>query len=321
MRTALPVVLLCLSAAPVNAALLFYDGFAYNPGEKLAPRNDSTGTPNPGQLNVDYGVHWRYAGGGATTNEAPGIASGSLSYPGLSPSTGNSVAHDMTQLGSARIQVTPAAVTSGTVFWSGLLRVNDIGTLTTGANGMLLGGFNNLVGPGTLPGTVFAVLRIRKDTTLNQYYVGTGMNAGTVTGNIQFDSVPRFAGDTVFVVASYEFVPGSNNDIARMWVNPDPSTFRTASPPPPTLISQPGGTAAEAPQIFSFNLRNVNTVGNPNVQFDELRVGDDWASVTIPEPATLTLFAISLAGLMAALRRQNCRRVTVHTLGGDIGEN
>jgi hypothetical protein len=304
MKTALAVVLLCLCAAPASAALLFYDGFDYTVGQKLAPRNDTTGTPNPGQFNVEYGVNWRYAGGGAASNEAPGITSGSLTYPGLAPSTGNSVAHDMTQLGSARIQVTPAAVSTGTIYWSGLLRVNDIGTLTTGANGMLLGGFNNLVGPGTLPGTVFAVLRIRKDTSLNQYYVGTGMNAGTVTGNIQFDTTPRFAGDTVFVVASYEFVPGSNNDIARMWVNPDPSTFRTASPPPPTLISQPGGTAADAAQIFSYNLRNVNTVGNPNVQFDELRVGDDWASVTIPEPATLALFGLLLVGLMGLLRRR-----------------
>ena len=49
---------------------VFYDGFDYTTGVKLAPRNDTIGTPNPGQLNVDYGFNWRYAGAGAAANEA-----------------------------------------------------------------------------------------------------------------------------------------------------------------------------------------------------------------------------------------------------------
>ena len=303
MRTSLGIALLCLVCTPANAALLFYDGFDYTAGEKLVPRNDTVGTPNPGQLNVDYSVNWRYAGAGGAANEAPGIGSGTLSYPGLQASTGNSAAHDQTMIGSARVQVAPAAISSGTVYWSGLLRVNDIGTLTSGVNGMLLGGFNNSIGPGTLPTVVGAVLRIRKDVALSQYYIGTGMNSGTGTGtggstNVQYDNVNgHLAGETVLVVGSYEFVPGATNDIARMWINPDVSTFEAASPPAPTLTSAPGAAIADTfASLISFNLRNVNTVGNPSVQFDELRVGDDWASVTpVPEPASLGLLLIAAA--------------------------
>jgi hypothetical protein len=287
---------------PAGAALLFYDGFDYTAGEKLAPRTDTIGTPNPGQLNVDYGVNWRYAGAGGAANEAPGVGSGTLSYPGLQASTGNSVAHDQTMTGSTRVQVAPAAINSGTVYWSALLRVNEIGTLTSGVNGMMLGGFNNTTGAGTLPTVVGAVLRIRKDANLNQYYIGTGMNSGTGTGvngtNVQYDNVNgHLAGETVFVVGSYEFVPGATNDIARMWINPDASTFEAASPPAPTLTSSPGAAIADSfASLISFNLRNVNTVGNPNVQFDELRVGDDWASVTpVPEPASWGLLLIASA--------------------------
>jgi hypothetical protein len=308
MRKLLTALLLFFGAADVHAALLFYDGFNYTAGEKLAPRNDTTGSPNPGQLNVAYSVNWRYTGAGGAVNEAPGVASGTLSYPGLQASTGNSAAHDMTMIGSGRIQVAPAAITSGTVYWSGLLRVNDVNTLTAGPNGMLLGGLNNAVGPGTLPTVVGAVLRIRNnpdDVSGNSYYIGTGMNSGTGAGNVQFDNVnARAEGDTVFVVGSYEIIAGANNDVARMWINPSALDFGAAVAPTPSLVSAPGGSVADSSaQIFSFNLRNVNTVGAPNVQFDELRVGDDWASVTpaIPEPASLSLAFVAAA---VTLRRR-----------------
>ena len=150
------------------AATLFYDGFSYTAGELLAPVNDTMATPNPGQTNGASGWSWRYAGAGnPSTQKAPGIASGGLSYPGLQPSTGNSVLFDTTQIGSARIQAMPAAISSGTVYWSGLLQVGAVANLNA-VNGMLLGGFVTSGDAGTLPGTVGAVLRIRQssaDTT------------------------------------------------------------------------------------------------------------------------------------------------------------
>jgi hypothetical protein len=265
-----------------------------------------------GQHNVTYNVDWYYAGTGAANTAPPGIAAGSLSYGNLPASAGNSVAFDTTQLGTARVQVTPAAISTGTVYWSGLLRVNSISTLTTGANGMLLGGFNNTAGyQATTPTAVGAVLRIRQDSVdPNVYRIGTGMNAGTGTGNspnVQFDNAtPHTAGETVFIVGSYEFVSGANNDIARMWINPDAGTFGAPSEPAATLTSAPGGGIADAfASLLTFNLRDVNTVGNPTLQLDEFRVGTAWADVTpVPEPSTAALIALGVIGLCAVSRRR-----------------
>ncbi len=307
----LSMALITLIAASAGADLLFYDGFDYTSGERLAPLNDTTATPNPGQYNVAYNENWRYAGAGGAPNNAPGIASTGLTSPdsSLLPAVGNSVLFDPTQLGSARIRISPTALNSGTVYWSGLLQLTSIGTLTTGVNGMLLGGFNNSVGPGTLPTTVGAVLRIRQDSTdPTAYHIGTGMNSGTATGtspNVQFDNAtPYHVNDTVFVVAAYEFVAGANNDVARMWINPNVSTFGDALPPSATLTSSPGGTVADSfASLVSFNLRNVNTVGAPTVQFDELRVGTTWADVTmVPEPTAAVLLGFGML-LIAGWRR------------------
>jgi hypothetical protein len=52
-------------------------------------------------------------------------------------------------------------------------------------------------------------------------------------------SGPLTVGATIFIVGSYEAVVGTQNDIARLWINPNPSTFAdgTFSPitTPPTL--------------------------------------------------------------------------------------
>jgi len=289
-----------------RAELTFYDSFDYTAGELLAPVGATAG-----QHNVGYNVDWYDAGlTSPTANQPPGIANTGLSYPGLA-SSGNSVLFNANQNGTARIQIAPTAITSGRVYWSGLVRVDSISTLTTGANGMLLGGFNNTAGyQSTSPGLIGAILRIRQDSVdANAYHIGTGMNAGTGTGNVQFDNATSYAaGETVFVVGSYELVDGSNNDSARMWINPSLADFGADTEPTPTLTSAPGGAVADAfTSVISFDLRNINTVGTPTVLFDELRVGGSWADVTpVPEPGTGILGGFA-AVLLLSLQRYRRR--------------
>ncbi|HJQ80670.1 MAG TPA: hypothetical protein VJ828_11975 [Lacipirellulaceae bacterium] len=120
----------------------------------------------------------------------------------------------------------------------------------------------------------------------------------------KFEAVPLAEGETVFFVGSYTYLPdAADNDIARLWINPDPTTFgRTEAdlemamdwnvqamsdtvetyqppgdPPPPPLTYQ----ANDMTNVVTFFLRNIG--GAPtDSRFDELRIGYTWASVTDP---------------------------------------
>jgi hypothetical protein len=89
-----------------------------------------------------------------------------------------------------------------------------------------------------------------------------------------------------------------------MWVNPSSATFGAASPPSETLLATTAASATELSAIASFALRDVNTVGNPSVLFDELRLGTDWASVTpvVPEASSFVAFGLSGIFAVAAIR-------------------
>ncbi len=270
------------AARCLPAQLLLYDGFNYTPGELLAPTTDVPGSPNPGQLNVDYGLNWRYAGAGGTNTNPPSITSGNLSYTGLPASTGNSVAYDTSQIGSSRIAIpggpyTGTADASATIYWSGLLDVTSVGSLTTGASGMLLAHLNNSTGNGSLPTVVGGELKIKSDGAGN-YLIGTGVNNNSAA--LVFSSTAYQPNQTNFVVVSYTSVLGASNDVVKMWINPSAASFGAESPPTETLFADTSVSSTELSSIYSLDLRDVNTVGSPTALFDELRIGTTWASVT-----------------------------------------
>src|SRR6202012_4693735 len=79
----------------------------------------------------------------------------------------------------------------------------------------------------------------------------TGFN--TAWGNAVFS-----VSNNILVVGSYTFVSGAaNNDVAQLWINPDPSTFgNNGSAPAPDLTSS-GGT--DIARVASFVLLNHAT--------------------------------------------------------------
>jgi len=305
------ILLMCCWASPALAQspspLLLYDGFNYTAGELLAPLTDTAAMPMPGQHNVEYNVDWRYTGPGGATNEPPEITSGSLSGSGLPASTGNSVLFDFSNLGAARIQIPDGPVSGPRYYWSGLFRVNTLGNLKSGlsessaTDGVYVAGFNNTVGAQpSLPSIVGALLLVRPDFEVtplepkpDTYQIGTSV-AANVSDRVWASSLPQAVGSTVFLVASYESVAGTKNDIVKMWINPNSSTFGVAEDmlPAETLLSPipPNPVAGtDLSTVATFVLRNnPNIYENTNWQFDELRVGTTWASVTsaiTPPPA------------------------------------
>jgi hypothetical protein len=287
MKTLIGSVFVCLGISSAYAGLPLYEPFNYPVGADLAGQS-----PN----GIDA---WAATGtGGAGGTDIIGIASGSLTAPGLPASLGNSIAYG--GLGLTDRIALGTSISTGTVYYSFLFSVTDLGTLN--ATGGFLAGFNTATGTQTnQPGTVGARLLTRLSGS--GYNIGIEKNSGTAA-NFIFDNTVRNVGDTVFVVGSYTFNTGSSTDDGcALWINPDPSTFGLASAPAPTLTGMVVGNDL-SPTIVSFLFRQGNASAVPgNVVADELRVDTTWAGVTVPEPSAIALLAIAGGGWLLRRRR------------------
>jgi hypothetical protein len=284
--------------AGASAELILYEPFDYPSGQRvLGQTNPSTGNP------------WRLAAAvGTTDTTAINTAAGNLTAPpGLSDALGNSATiTGVGNLSGATNRLgfptgTGANTNSGeTVYYSLLLRIDDVSNSNTGVGGFFIG-LNNLGDTASTPnpGSVAARLQVRQDPgDTSKYNLGiVRQRAPDAANPITSWSGPMTPGETLFLVASSEMVPGNQNDIARLWINPDPSTFRDVTPPPATLIDNTTGIGTDI-GAFSILLRQSPA---PFLTLDELRVGDTWADVTIPEPTTVVLVAL---GMLAWLPRR-----------------
>ena len=250
-------------------------GTSYSPGANLI-----------GQTNAN-GRFWLQAG---PSDPQPTIQAGSLAAPGLPGPTGNSVKFGGNGM-SARL-VLGTNVTSGTWYYSFLFRLTDISTLNS--SGVFWAGFNNsAVTQTTTPTSVGTRLLTR--SAVGGFNVGLDKSSGSPAAFV-FSPTVFTTNDTIFVVGSYTFVPGTtNDDICQLWINPAPSTFGLAIPPPATLISIATNDIPSA-VIASFVLFNRNANEPAGILADEIRVGPSWASVTPPaEAPTVPSLTISRA--------------------------
>ena len=152
-------------ASSVSAAPL-YEPFSYDPAV----------TNLIGQTSPD-GITWAQAAPDAGLVNQPTISAGSLSYPGLSPSTGNSIKFGGTGA-SARYSF-KTAVNSGTIYYSFLLKVTDIANMS--ATGVFWAGFNNSVGSQlTTPSVVQAriVTKSATENGTNGFQIGLDKSSG-----------------------------------------------------------------------------------------------------------------------------------------------
>jgi hypothetical protein len=285
---------LAFSAGQASAAYLALDEFDYTP----------VGSPLSG-----------HDGWGIVTNAAgspdPTIAAGNLSHPDRLPNAGNSVQLSGTgPSGSSKLPLS-STQTTGTVYYSMLVQVSDIANLTNTTTGSFFAGFsiNNSFSPDVSSiATAAANLLIHRDMDNASAY-NLGIAVTTNNNDRIFDATEFLQGDTVFVVVGYQMNPGADDDVASLWLNPSPLSYGALVAPAPNLTSDGALSvtpAADHEPAASFYLRN-NGVEPDFTLADDLRVATTWSEVTrlvaIPEPSTMGMAVLGLAGLLLKRRR------------------
>jgi hypothetical protein len=281
------IALTLASTAP--AALIIYEPFDYPTGSL------------EGQTNPSNGLSWLRAGTSANPS-AINVASGNLAVPPtISTPVGNSAT--INGIGDGSGSSTRLAlgqtITSGSVYYSLAFRADAL----TGSNNTTGGffiAFNNTGNSSqtTNPSVAPARIQSRIDPTDSSKYDLGIFNAGATAAATSWSSGLDL-GVTHFIVAGYTFNTGSTtDDVASLWIDPNPSTFETSTPPTPTVTSTGGDVAS----IASILLRQSPA---PYATLDELRIGTDWGAVTVPEPATAVSLLIACTLVSLTKRRHS----------------
>jgi hypothetical protein len=265
-----------LTGISVYGLPIAYDGFDY-PVSSPAPIY----TNLVGQV-TNNGANWVYAGFPNTTTNQPYIVSGSLSYPPLAPSVGNSVGFGnnsgsgTTNGMAARLNL-PSAVSSGTLYYSFIMKLTDITAIST--SGVFWAGFNNSAGAQTTLPSIVATRVVTRAAGSGQYQIGLDKSS-SAPASFQWDPAIRNVDDVLFVVGSYTFSTASTtDDLSQLWVNPASGDFGASSPPAPLLTSTAVNDIGSA-QIASFCIFNRNAAEPHGIVLDELRIGTSWKDVT-----------------------------------------
>jgi hypothetical protein len=256
---------------------LAFDPFApatttYAPGLNLIGQTNSAGQ------------YWTQAG---PSGPEPTIASGNLNTAGLVAASGNSVSFGGNGI-SARFNL-GTNMNSGTVYYSFLFKITDTNGMNTG--GVFWAGLNNSAGTqSNTPTSVGA--RVVTRVATGGYNIGLDKSSG-LAGSFVFVPTVFTQQEVVFIVASYQFNPAAtNDDVAQLWVNPDPSTFGAATPPPAPLTNSAG---TDISQVASFVFFDRNANEPAGIVADELRVGRSWASVTPPTTTQTVVPTLKIA--------------------------
>lgn len=244
---------------PPSGPLFLYEPFDY--------------TNVSGPVSSNTPSNWTY--GGSNPNDLS-VVSGSLNFPGLATSTGNSVTNGGSGLGVRRLFGTN--LNSGKIYFSALFRINNLGFGSWNGAASTLGALT------ANDNTSFRLAVQVKSNSPAGYVIGVRKSGAGA--NTTFSPTEHAVGETILLVGRYDFTVSPNT--VALWVSPDASTFGAVTEPG-GFISANSGT--DGFTIDRFNMRQNTTSSVPAaMQWDELRFGFAWADVTPPTaPVAITL--------------------------------
>lgn len=264
------------------SAVSFFDPFSdatASGGSSYAANSPLAVTQGTSQTNA-MGVAWFCISNTYPTFlGVPIITNDNLSYPGMGTSSGNALFIPPSAGIMGRVSLTngnypfTGGISAGQVYYSFMLKVTDISTLTTTTTTNFFAGFTDTTGLAkALLARCQSYLVAKKSGA--GYLLGIGKGTKPTATQIAYDTTVRNVGDTLFIVADYDY----STLTANLWINP--GNLGAVSPPAVTVSQATGGELSGPIVGFVLGEYTNSTPPPPGCVIDDARVSTNWAIAT-----------------------------------------
>jgi hypothetical protein len=226
------------------------------------------------------------------------ITSGNLTYAGLTDLGGNQLTYTGTGFPAVAAvadinNFSAGGITSGSVYFSFLIQCTLANT--TGGNNYIM----SLTTGGSPSGGNDPLAIYTGTSGTDGWRIGI-RHQGVASGGT-YAPTKLALNTTYLIVAQYQYVAGTANDVVNLYLNP---VAGGAQPGTPNATQSTGTAPVDATSINALGFRVGHTTTAGNYIIDNLFIGTSWGDVTmaVPEPTTFALGGLGLLGLLLARR-------------------
>jgi hypothetical protein len=206
----------------------------------------------------------------------------------------------------ARMDISSTGISNGTVYASMLLKCPVIDSLSASTTGLLGGGvFNMAFGdtsglltnqPSILGGRWYFRKSANDSTKYNIGISKVRTSGGGANPTAYWDSRDFATSDELFVVVGYKFnTATTNDDVIKLWINPDPATLGGSTEATPSATNPDPTIDTDLTMIKSFNIMVRNAAQVTQMYIDEIRLGTNWAQVTAQLTAPVVIPTLTIS--------------------------